>query len=63
LIVAGEDDLLTPPEDARRMRQAAPISRIEILSRSGHMGPVERPEAFLDAVTRFLSELPRQDQV
>jgi 3-oxoadipate enol-lactonase len=62
LIVAGEDDLLTPPGDAIRMQRAAPGSRIEILAGAGHMGPVERPEAFLDALARFLSDLPRQDQ-
>jgi len=63
LIIAGEDDALTPPEDARQMQQAAPNSRLEILSGTGHMSPVERPGPFLDALRRFLEELPRQDRI
>jgi pimeloyl-ACP methyl ester carboxylesterase len=61
LIVAGEDDRLTTPEDARRMQEAAKNSRLEVISGSGHMSPVERPEAFLDALRGFLHELPPQD--
>ena len=62
LIVAGEDDTLTPPEVARRMQQAASTARLEILSGAGHMSPVERPEAFLDALRPFLEGLPRRER-
>ena len=61
LIVAGEHDALMPLEDARRMREAAPGSRIEILEGAGHMGPVEAPERFVGALRRFLDELSPLD--
>jgi len=62
LIVAGENDAITPPEDARRMKQAARTSRLEVLAGAGHMAPVERPELFLAALRSFVDELPRQDR-
>lgn len=57
LIVAGEDDILTPPGDARRMHETAPCSRLEIIPGAGHMSPVERPEPFLAVLGRFLEAL------
>ncbi len=60
-IIGGEDDILTPPKDAIRMQDVAPDARLEILSGSGHMSPVERPELFLTVLQRFLEELPGQD--
>jgi len=60
LIIAGEDDTLTPPDDARRMYQAAPDARLEMLSGAGHMSPVERPEPFLEALSGFLEDLARE---
>jgi pimeloyl-ACP methyl ester carboxylesterase len=62
LIVAGEDDTLTPPDDARRMHEAAAGSRLAVIPGAGHMSPVERPDAFLEALTRFLADLPERDR-
>ena len=63
LIIAGEDDTLTPPDDARRMHHAAPDARLEMLSGAGHMSPVEHPEPFLEALCRFLEKLAREDPI
>jgi len=62
LIVAGEDDVLTPLEDARRMHEAAAGSHLAVLPGAGHMSPVERPDEFLDALTRFLAGLAPLDR-
>ncbi len=61
LIVAGEEDVLTPVEDARRMHEAASGSRLEVLAGAGHMSPVERPRNFLAALRGFLEGLPREE--
>lgn len=54
LVVVGEDDAITPPADARRMHEAAPGSRLEVVPRAGHMTPVERPERFAEVLRDFL---------
>jgi pimeloyl-ACP methyl ester carboxylesterase len=58
LIVAGEDDSLTPLEGARRMQQAAPHARLEVIPEAGHMSPVEQPGRFAEILRQFLKELP-----
>jgi len=57
LIVTGEHDAITPPQDAEWMRQAAQDAEVEILPGAGHMTPVECPEAFAAALLRFLEGL------
>jgi pimeloyl-ACP methyl ester carboxylesterase len=56
LIVAGEEDAITPPADAERMHHAAPGSRLAIVPGAGHMTPVEKPDEFLATVRTFLQE-------
>jgi pimeloyl-ACP methyl ester carboxylesterase len=54
LIVVGEEDAITPPEEARRMQRACPSATLEIVPGAGHMTPVERPEEFAGILRRFL---------
>jgi 3-oxoadipate enol-lactonase len=54
LVVAGEHDTITPPADAERMAAAIPGARLAILPKAAHLANVEQPEAFNDAVSRFL---------
>lgn len=58
LIVVGEKDVITPPDCALRMHEAAAQSELVILPGVGHMAPVESPRPFADALRRFLSRLP-----
>ena len=58
LVIAGDEDVLTPLEDAKAMQQAAPNAQLEVVPEAGHMSPVENPEAFLSILRRFLNELP-----
>lgn len=54
IVIAGESDRLTPPAHARRIARMLPsLERLTILEDTGHMAPLERPEA----VTRALCEL------
>jgi 3-oxoadipate enol-lactonase len=57
LVVAGEQD--TPfVEDSRRMAQAIPGARLEILPEAGHSPQFENPDAFWSVVMPFLEGLP-----
>lgn len=55
LVVVGEDDAITPPADARRMHEAAPRSRLEVIPGAGHMTPVEQPDRFTSLLREFLA--------
>jgi pimeloyl-ACP methyl ester carboxylesterase len=44
LVMAGENDRLTPPSHARRIAEQLPNLQAAIeLPNTGHMGPIERP--------------------
>jgi pimeloyl-ACP methyl ester carboxylesterase len=54
-VLWGAEDRLIPPVYARRWAEVVPGATVEILPQAGHMLPYERPEAFAEAVSRFLS--------
>jgi pimeloyl-ACP methyl ester carboxylesterase len=54
LVVAGELDRLTPPSHSERIAEALPqLDRLIVIEGMGHMGPLERP----DEIVRALTEL------
>jgi pimeloyl-ACP methyl ester carboxylesterase len=57
LIVAGEEDVLTPPSDARAVHEAIAGSRIEIIAGAGHLSNLERPAAFNHVLSEFFVSL------
>ena len=56
LFVAGEEDVVTPPKEARAMHDAVLGSRFEILARAGHLSNLEAPAAFNAVLCEFLHE-------
>lgn len=54
LVVAGEQDVLTPPSEARSMADAIPGAELCIVPGAGHMVPIEAPEPFVQALLAFL---------
>jgi pimeloyl-ACP methyl ester carboxylesterase len=58
LVIAGEQDLLTPPWVAREVAGKIPEARIEIITGDGssHLVPLERPDDFNQLVMTFLTE-------
>jgi 3-oxoadipate enol-lactonase / 4-carboxymuconolactone decarboxylase len=54
LLIAGADDPATPPAQLETLRDEIPGARLEVLDRAAHLANVERPEAFMNAVARFL---------
>jgi YbgC/YbaW family acyl-CoA thioester hydrolase len=57
LVIAGEADLLTPPDQARGMAQAIPGARLAIIPRAGHLPPVEQPDATTTVLAGFVRSL------
>jgi pimeloyl-ACP methyl ester carboxylesterase len=51
IVIAGDRDRLTPPAHARRIAKMLPrLERLVVLEQTGHMAPLERPEAVTDAL-------------
>lgn len=55
LVVVGEDDRAKPPEEARRLAEAIPGARLEVIPRAGHLCTVEEPEAVNAVLGPFLT--------
>ncbi len=54
LVLVGEDDGITPPDDARRMAAAIPDATLTVVPDAGHLSGLENPGAFNAALTDFL---------
>jgi len=57
LVLVGEDDVITPPEEARAMAGALPDARLEVIPDAGHLAPLENPAATNRAILDFLGGL------
>lgn len=57
LVISGEEDVISPPDEARAMHAAIAGSRVEIVPRAGHMSNLENPGAWNAAVSTFLGGL------
>ena len=55
LIICGDDDRLTPPKWADYLKANITDSEEVTIGESGHMVPLERPEACAKAIQAFLS--------
>ncbi|HUY34633.1 MAG TPA: alpha/beta fold hydrolase [Pirellulales bacterium] len=55
LVIVGEDDVISPPEEMRRIAQAIPGSRLVAIPKAGHLAPLENPAAFNAALGEFLA--------
>jgi len=56
LLIWGEEDDLIPVENARRIHQLIPGSRLEIIPQCGHLPALEKPAEFVRLVTDFLRQ-------
>ena len=57
LVLVGENDVITPVEEMRRMAAAIPNARFVVVPDVGHMAPMEAPEVVNRHLCEFLSEL------
>lgn len=56
LVVAGREDVITPPEITERMCAAIPNAEMQLIEGAGHLPPMERPIEFNAVVREFLRE-------
>jgi pimeloyl-ACP methyl ester carboxylesterase len=54
LVLWGEADRLIVPAYAQRWARLISAAQVQMIPRAGHMLPYEQPEAFVDALARFL---------
>lgn len=54
LVIAGEEDELTPPALAQEYASKLKHAHVEIIPRAGHLSNLEQPEHFFAAVRQFL---------
>lgn len=59
LILAGDDDRMTPVKGAKALAGAFRDARLMVLAATGHMMSIERPDETLDALRDFLRESGR----
>jgi 3-oxoadipate enol-lactonase len=57
LVIAGEDDKITPADGMRAMSQAIPGAQFVSIPAAGHLSPLEQPLATSRAVADFLDGL------
>jgi 3-oxoadipate enol-lactonase len=57
LVVVGDEDVVTPPKEARAMHEGIPGSRLEVIPGAGHLSNMERPAAFNTLLTEFVGGL------
>jgi pimeloyl-ACP methyl ester carboxylesterase len=53
-VVVGEDDAVTGPDLARAMAAALPDAVLTVVPRSGHLSPLERPDAVAAALAALV---------
>ena len=57
LIVVGEEDALTTPDDARKMAQLNATAQLNVLPGAGHLPSLETPTEFNEILRTFLAAL------
>ena len=57
LVVVGEEDAVTPPEEAERIRAAVRGATLSRIASAGHLASLEQPAAFNREVAAFLARL------
>ena len=57
LVAVGEEDGMTPPEDAEAMTTAIDGARLQRVPGAGHLAPLERPDEVSGALVAFLEEV------
>jgi 3-oxoadipate enol-lactonase / 4-carboxymuconolactone decarboxylase len=54
LIIAGSDDVVTPPRLAREIALLVSSARLQVLPRAGHLVSLEQPQRFNDLIGSHL---------
>ena len=54
LLIVGEDDGISTPEEMKTIADAMPNARLEVIPKAGHMSPLENPKSVNAAIHGFL---------
>ncbi len=57
LIIVGENDIVTPPSEARAMADAIPLSRLCVIPEAGHLSNMEKPSIFNQSLRDWLYDV------
>lgn len=57
LVIAGEEDVLTPLAHAQVMQQHIPGAKLKVISQVGHYAAMENPEEYARVLRQFLDGL------
>ena len=57
LVITGDDDRIVPSEYSLRLVEELPNATLDVIAESGHLPHEEQPNAFMQAIIKFLSEL------
>lgn len=57
LVMVGEEDVVTPPEEAQALADGIPRARLEVIPESGHLAPYENHAVANAVILRFLDGL------
>jgi pimeloyl-ACP methyl ester carboxylesterase len=63
LVITGDDDRVVPTDSSVRLAQDLPNAELVVIPQCGHLPQEECPDAFLDAVERFLASEELTDPV
>lgn len=56
-VIVGEEDVLTPVEESRKIAEAIPGARLDVIPGAGHLSNLEQPERFNAVLGAFLASL------
>jgi 3-oxoadipate enol-lactonase len=57
LVICGQDDQISPPAEMQRIADSIPQAQFVQIPNSGHLSPLENPDAVNGAINRFLISL------
>ncbi len=57
LVLVGQDDVITPPSEAKALSDAIKGARLEVIPKAGHLAPYENPSVANHVILRFLNSL------
>ena len=57
LILAGDQDIVSPLENSHVLQNGIPRAQLEVLKEAGHMFPIERAEEVSNEILKFLKTL------
>jgi len=60
LVLAGNEDVLVPPENSKILAERIPNARLQVIEGGGHQFLIEKPDVFNNAVLDFLQTLPEE---